>query len=220
VGSASTVTNMLTSHSYCTHVVWYSLLPGTCFSVYMSSCQLCCHRGTELSKGVLVPQLEALASHIIVTFLHNLHMHNPDHTCREEQDLRCGAVRTAVVTEGSGKSPSVGSLVYFHYTLRQESSRQVVASTLTEHGGSGCPYVAVLEKGIRIPRGWELVLKGKISSCSSHIAACMHLFARTLRFCLSLVPPAQDSTRNVMMLYDAHLWPQRFHVPGRSILFV
>jgi hypothetical protein len=87
----------------------------------------------------------------------------PTHACREEQDLRCGAVRTAVVTAGSGKSPSAGSLVYLHYTVRQESSRQVVASTLTEHGGSGCPHVAVLEKGLRMPRGWELVLKGKIS---------------------------------------------------------
>jgi hypothetical protein len=74
--------------------------------------------------------------------------------------LRCGAVRTAVVTAGSGKSPAVGDVIYFHYTVRQESSRQVVASTLTEHKGSGCPHVAVLEKGKRIPRSWELVLKG------------------------------------------------------------
>jgi hypothetical protein len=68
--------------------------------------------------------------------------------------------------------------VYLHYTVRQESSRQVVASTLTEHGGSGCPHVAVLEKGLRVPRGWELALKGKISEFHCHAGAPMRLLPK------------------------------------------
>lgn len=79
-------------------------------------------------------------------------------------------MRTALISEGTGRSPETGDPVFFHYIVRQESSRQVVASTLTEHGGAGCPHVAVLEKGTRIPRAWELVLKG-----GAHVA-CANAF--------------------------------------------
>lgn len=51
-------------------------------------------------------------------------------------------------------------MVYFHYTIREPGTKAVLASTSTSHSGRGCPHVAAIDKGHRIPRGWELVLPG------------------------------------------------------------
>jgi hypothetical protein len=87
---------------------------------------------------------------------------------REQQDLSCGAVRTATLREGNGDAASPRDLVYIHYTIRQEGSSAVLATSETQHGGTGCPHAAVLEKGERIPRGWELSIVGACPSTHLH----------------------------------------------------
>lgn len=83
--------------------------------------------------------------------------------CREQQDLKNNAVRTAIIHEGSGNCPATGDVVIFHYTIRDPGSKAVLASTSTSHGGCGCPHVCAIDKSQRVPRGWELVLMGMLS---------------------------------------------------------
>jgi hypothetical protein len=121
---------------------------------------------------------------------------------REEQDLRCGAVRTALIQEGFGRCPAAGDMVYFHFTVRAEASKVVVASTLAEHGGSGCPHVAVLEKGLRIPRAWELVLTGGLTLSAA-------------RQSLQQGCQAQDNIRrSPYLLHGRHGFPNHAAVSG------
>lgn len=84
--------------------------------------------------------------------------------CRELQDLKQGAVRTAVLSEGLGGSVTEGDVV----VLRAHCSPGIVesdqmtrmANTLDKDGGT--LLVAALGKGHRLPRGWELVIAGEL----------------------------------------------------------
>lgn len=49
--------------------------------------------------------------------------------------------------------------VFLHYSLLDEE-REVLLSTRSEHGGSGCPQPFVLGRGRRMLRGMELAVLG------------------------------------------------------------
>ncbi|EFN57340.1 hypothetical protein CHLNCDRAFT_142698 [Chlorella variabilis] len=75
---------------------------------------------------------------------------------REEEDMKGGAVLKGTVEPGEGEAtPQEGDLVFLHYSLLDEH-RQVLRSTLHEHGGSGRPQPFVVGRGRRMLRGMEL----------------------------------------------------------------
>lgn len=101
------------------------------------------------------------------------------YTCREEQDLKGGAVKIAQLARGGGKQhPGAGDLVYFQWSIRDAEGKRTFASTERADGGSGCPHAAILGKGVRIPRGWEIAMAGAchclkqvgqtVSDCQCH----------------------------------------------------
>jgi FKBP-type peptidyl-prolyl cis-trans isomerase len=98
---------------------------------------------------------------------------------KEQADLEDGAVLKALHREGlaQGSTPEEGDLVKFHYTIRRESSAEVIETTQTkredqnskgEVSSSDSPVIFVLGKGCRMPRGLEIALqsmkKGEIST--------------------------------------------------------
>jgi hypothetical protein len=50
--------------------------------------------------------------------------------------------------------------VYVHYSIRNVED-ELLYSTRSDEGGSGQAFAFVMEKGLRVPRGWELVLRGE-----------------------------------------------------------
>eukprot|EP00198_Chlamydomonas_reinhardtii_P000593 XP_001689928.1 peptidyl-prolyl cis-trans isomerase, FKBP-type [Chlamydomonas reinhardtii] len=83
-----------------------------------------------------------------------------DKKIREEQALAQGAVLSAVLEEGDGgPSPKEGDLVYIQYSIR-DLEDDLLYSTRSEEGGSGQAYAFLLERGVRVPRGWEIAIQG------------------------------------------------------------
>lgn len=83
---------------------------------------------------------------------------------REQQDLKKGAVTSAVLVEGSGETPASGDLVVIQArALPREASKQHVEGAVQtlDHESA---HVAVLGQGVRLPRAWELVLTGALPS--------------------------------------------------------
>ena len=79
---------------------------------------------------------------------------------REQQDLKKGAVTSAVLAEGSGAAPASGDLVVIQFrVLSRDASMQLVEGAVQTLGGEPV-HVAVLGQGVRLPRAWELVLTG------------------------------------------------------------
>lgn len=50
--------------------------------------------------------------------------------------------------------------VLFHLSIKKQDG-EVLQTTRMEEDGNGVPRTAVLGKGKRLPRGWELALQGK-----------------------------------------------------------
>ncbi|GIM00169.1 hypothetical protein Vretimale_5329 [Volvox reticuliferus] len=82
-----------------------------------------------------------------------------DKRIREEQALAAGTVLTAVLENGDGEtSPREGDMVYIHYSIR-DLEDELLYSTRSDEGGSGQAFALLMEKGIRVPRGWELAIR-------------------------------------------------------------
>lgn len=82
-----------------------------------------------------------------------------DRQIKEEQDLAAGAVMEAQLCPGTGtSSPGTGDLVFIHYSILDGG--EVLYSTRSDENGSGQPLAFQMEKGVRAPRSWEIVLKG------------------------------------------------------------
>ncbi|GFR52572.1 hypothetical protein Agub_g15164 [Astrephomene gubernaculifera] len=82
-----------------------------------------------------------------------------DRRIREEQALAAGAVLSAVLEKGErGPSPKEGDLVYIHYSIR-DTQDELLFSTRSEEGGAGQAFAFLLEKGVRVPRGWEIAIR-------------------------------------------------------------
>ncbi|GAX74288.1 hypothetical protein CEUSTIGMA_g1737.t1 [Chlamydomonas eustigma] len=78
---------------------------------------------------------------------------------KEDQDLRAGAVLSAIIEEGEGEDcPQLGDLVYVHVTVRTEED-DVLYSTRSQEGGNGQALAFLIEAGKRAPRAWEIALK-------------------------------------------------------------
>ncbi|GLI61315.1 hypothetical protein VaNZ11_003671 [Volvox africanus] len=82
-----------------------------------------------------------------------------DKRIREEQALAAGAVLTAVLDNGDSEaSPREGDMVYIHYSIRNLED-ELLYSTRSDEGGSGQAFAFLMEKGVRVPRGWELAVR-------------------------------------------------------------
>jgi hypothetical protein len=81
---------------------------------------------------------------------------------REIQDLKHGAVRSAMLSEGSGAKPGHEGVVFFQFlSVSGSATAEVVTSMMQQlESGAGIMHVATLGKGVRLPRGWELILTG------------------------------------------------------------
>ena len=107
--------------------------------------------------------------------------------CREEEDLKGGAVLKGIVEAGEGDAtPQAGDLVFLHYSLLDEH-REVVCSTHLEHGGNGSPQPFVLGRGQRMLRGMELSVLGAPLAEQTSLHACNALCECSLNLA-SLVP--------------------------------
>ena len=93
---------------------------------------------------------------------------------KEQADLEEGAVMKTLHREGQADAttPEEGDLVKFHYTIRKESSTNVVETSQSVSGEentfSASPVLFVLGKGCRMPRGLEIAIqsmkKGEVST--------------------------------------------------------
>ncbi|KXZ48761.1 hypothetical protein GPECTOR_25g345 [Gonium pectorale] len=61
---------------------------------------------------------------------------------------------------GSGRAGGALGVaaVYIHYSIRDQED-DLLYSTRSEEGGSGQAFAFLMEKGLRVPRGWEIALK-------------------------------------------------------------
>ncbi len=58
-----------------------------------------------------------------------------------------------------------GDLIFLHVSISDTEDDQLW-STLAAEEGSGSPLAFLLEKGVRVPRGWEIAVKGECLSWS------------------------------------------------------
>ncbi len=49
--------------------------------------------------------------------------------------------------------------MYIQYSIR-DLEDDLLYSTRSEEGGTGQAFAFLLEQGVRVPRGWEIAIKG------------------------------------------------------------
>lgn len=84
--------------------------------------------------------------------------------CREVQDLKHGAVRTATLKHASGQMAHTGDVAVFDYEVLPAAAASHAVSAAAERllAGQAQLHAAALGKGTRIPRAWEITLQGAL----------------------------------------------------------
>ncbi|PNW88165.1 hypothetical protein CHLRE_01g017200v5 [Chlamydomonas reinhardtii] len=126
-----------------------------------------------------------------------------DKKIREEQALAQGAVLSAVLEEGDGgPSPKEGDLVYIQYSIR-DLEDDLLYSTRSEEGGSGQAYAFLLERGVRVPRGWEIAIQG-MSKGARSVLQVKPGYGFAHPDC-AMQPPVRDLPTDQPLRYDISL---------------
>ncbi|KAG2493708.1 hypothetical protein HYH03_008222 [Edaphochlamys debaryana] len=126
-----------------------------------------------------------------------------DKRIREEQALAGGAVLSAVLEDGDGKgSPAEGDLVYIQYSIR-DLEDELLYTTRSEEGGSGQAFAFLMEKGVRVPRGWEVAIKA-MSKGQRSVLQVKPGFGFAHPDC-AMQPPVRDLKVDSPLRYDVTL---------------
>lgn len=81
-----------------------------------------------------------------------------------EQAIKCSQTLPPSLHRGSGQRRTVLSCltttqVYIQYSIR-DLEDDLLYTTRSEEGGSGQAFAFLVEKGVRVPRSWEIAIKG------------------------------------------------------------